>query len=209
MPLDLYLAFVAASALLILMPGPVVALIVSNSMGGGLRAGLTTVAGSTAAALVHVCFVCAGLASLLAHLGSAFFWIKWLGAAYLFYLGVRALLARPQALDAVGDTGSAGPRKSPARTFAGAFLVGLSNPKALMFFAAFFPLFLTADRPVLPQLVLMSATYLAIAAALDSCWALTASKARPVLIRAGRWTNRVTGGVLILAAASLAASRKA
>lgn len=205
MPLDLYLGFVAASALLILMPGPVVALIVSNSVGGGLRAGLTTVAGSTAAAFIHVCFVCAGLASLLALLGSAFFWIKWLGAAYLFYLGVRALMARPQALDADG----AGLRKSPARTFVEAFLVGISNPKALMFFAAFFPLFLTATQPVLPQLLIMSATYLAVAAALDSLWALAASRARPLLIRAGRWTNRVNGGVLVLAAASLAVSRKA
>lgn len=205
MPLDLYLGFVAASALLILMPGPVVALIVSNSVGGGLRAGLTTVAGSTAAAFIHVCFVCAGLASLLALLGSAFFWIKWLGAAYLFYLGVRALMARPQALDADG----AGRRKSPARTFVEAFLVGISNPKALMFFAAFFPLFLTAAQPVLPQLLIMSATYLAVAAALDSLWALAASRARPLLIRAGRWTNRVNGGVLVLAAASLAVSRKA
>ncbi|MEQ8935745.1 MAG: LysE family translocator [Amphiplicatus sp.] len=204
MPLDLFLGFCAASAALIIMPGPVVALIVANSVRQGTRSGFVTVAGSTSAALVHMAFVCAGLASLLAVLGSAFFWLKWAGAAYLLFLGVCALMTAPQDLASEAQA----TLKSATRTYAEAFLVGVSNPKSLLFFAAFFPLFIAPGRPVLPQLLIMSAAYLVIAAALDTCWALAASRARPVLARAGRWTNRVTGGVLILAAAGLAAARK-
>ncbi len=204
MPLDLYFGFAVASALLILMPGPMVALIVSNSVNHGLKTGLLTVAGSAAAMIVHLIGVCVGLAALLASLGGAFFWLKWAGAAYLFYLGVRALLAGSKQAAAFEGAG-----KSVNRTLVEAFLVALTNPKTLLFYAAFFPLFIAPDRPALPQLALLSATFLAIACVLDCGWALMASRARPMLVRAGRWTNRVTGGVLILAAAGLAAARKA
>ena len=203
MALDLYLGFVAACVVLILMPGPMVALIVSNSVAGGMRAGLLTVAGSGAAMLIHLAAVSAGLGALLSALGSALFWLKWAGAAYLFYLGLRALRAAPLALDA-------GPaaNKSAQRTFAEGFLVALTNPKTLLFYAAFFPLFIAPDRPAAPQLAVLSATFMGVALVIDSLWAAGAAKARPLLLRAGRWTNRVTGGLLILAAAGLAGLRK-
>lgn len=204
MPLDLYLGFVAATTLLILMPGPMVALIVSNSIAGGFRAGLLTVAGSGAAMVLHLVAVCAGLGALLSAMGSGLFWLKWAGAAYLFYLGVRAIRAAPKDLAAPDAS-----KKSAYRTLAEGFFVALTNPKTLLFYAAFFPLFISQDRPILPQLAVLSATFLAIAIALDCVWAASAAKARPILIRAGRWTNRITGGVLILAAAGLAAIRKA
>lgn len=200
---ELYLGFVAATALLILMPGPMVALIVSNSVNHGLRTGLLTIVGSAAAMVIHLAGVCAGLATLLAAMGSAFFWLKWAGAVYLFYLGVHALMTPAKVPDA-----PEAPKKSAQRTIGEAFLVALTNPKTLLFYAAFFPLFIAPDRPALPQLLLLSATFIVIACVLDSGWAIMASRARPMLMRAGRWTNRVTGGVLILAAASLAAIRK-
>jgi threonine/homoserine/homoserine lactone efflux protein len=204
MDLDLYLGFVAATTLLILMPGPMVALIVSNSVNHGLKHGLLTIVGSAGAMVVHLIGVCLGLATLLAAMGSAFFWLKWAGALYLLYLGVRALTAKQKALSEAATT-----EKSAKRTVAEAFAVALTNPKTLLFYAAFFPLFISAEHPALAQLLVLSATFFIIACALDSCWALLANQARPLLMRAGRWTNRVTGGVLILAAASLAAIRKA
>jgi threonine/homoserine/homoserine lactone efflux protein len=204
MPLELFLGFAAASALLILMPGPMVALIVSNSVNDGFKSGLLTVAGSCAAMIVHLVAVCAGLATLLAAMGETLFWLKWAGALYLLYLGLRAIVSTPKAIDAPEGAG-----KSVNRTLIEAFVVGLTNPKTLLFYAAFFPLFIAPDRPVLPQLLIMSATFLAIACGLDCCWAAAATRARPFLARAGRWTNRVTGGVLILAAAGLAAMRRA
>lgn len=204
MPLDLYLSFAAASALLILMPGPMVALIAASSVGQGLRAGLLTVAGAASGMVVHLTAVCLGLAALLASLGDAIFWLKWAGAAYLFYLGVSMIFSKASAF---GNT--AAPPKSAKRIYLEAFLVQLTNPKVLIFYAAFFPLFLSPDRPLLPQLLMMSATFLAIEIALDSAWALGATKVRPLLLNAGRWGNRVTGGVLVLAAAGMAALRKA
>ncbi len=203
MPLDLYLGFCAATALLILMPGPMVALIVSNSVNHGLRSGLLTIVGSAAAMTLHLIGVCAGLATLLAAMGETFFWLKWAGALYLLYLGVRAILAKPHAVDAPAGAG-----KSVNRTLIEAFFVALTNPKSLLFYAAFFPLFIASDRPVLPQLLIMSATFITIASALDTGWALAAARVRPFLARAGRWTNRATGGILILAAAGLASLRK-
>ncbi|MBB5517815.1 LysE family translocator [Amphiplicatus metriothermophilus] len=200
---ELYLAFIAASALLMLTPGPTVALIVANSVDHGARAGLSTVAGSCAAMILHLAFVCAGLSVLLASFSAAFFWLKWLGAAYLFWLGLRALLA-----SAPSAAAAARPAKSARRAFVEAFFVALSNPKALAFYAAFFPLFVAPDRPAGPRLLVLSATFLAVAAALDSGWALGASRARPFFARAGRWGTRIAGGVLI-AAAALAGLRRA
>lgn len=203
MSLDAYLSFVAASALLILMPGPMVALIVAKAARGGLTPGLLTVAGAATGLCVHLLAVALGLAALLAALGEAVFWLKWAGAAYLLYLGVSALLSRATAF------GEAAPAREPARrTFAEAFFVQLANPKLLIFYAAFFPVFLDPARPAGPQLLLMCATFLAIEIALDSAWALSATRARPFLARAGRWGNRITGGVLIAAAAGVALARK-
>ena len=204
MPLDLYLAFVAATALLILMPGPVVALVVSNSVRYGVARGLLTVAGTASAMAVHLVLVCFGLASLLAQLGEAMFWLKWAGAAYLLYLGLKALFSR----EALAPSNGPHAVKSARRTFAEGFAVAFSNPKPLIFYAAFFPLFVSPERPALPQLVLLSVTFFVIGAGLDSLWAVAGAKARPFLARAGRWGNRVTGGVLIVAAAGLAALRK-
>jgi homoserine/homoserine lactone efflux protein len=203
MPLELYLGFVAATTLLILTPGPMVALIVANTVRAGLRAGLITIAGSAAAMIVHLLVVTSGLSALLAAAGSAFFWLKWIGAAYLLYLGMRALLAPAPP---PGDIAEG--RKSGQRTFGEAFLVAFTNPKTLLFYAAFFPLFLSPDSPATPQLVLMSGTFLAVACVIDTGWAFSADRARQLLAKSGRWVNRATGGVLIIAAASLAAIRR-
>lgn len=203
-PLDLYLAFVAATALLILTPGPVVALVVDTSIRYGVRRGLLAVAGSASAMAVHLLLVCFGLATLLAGLGEAMFWLKWIGAAYLFYLGLRALFSR----EAIETGDGAGTMKSARRAYAEGFAVAISNPKPLIFYAAFFPLFIIADRPAAPQLALLSVTFFVVGASLDCGWAIAADRARPLLTRAGRWGNRVSGGVLIAAAAGLASLKR-
>jgi homoserine/homoserine lactone efflux protein len=204
MPIDLYLSFAVASALLILMPGPMVALIVANSAVAGARGGLITVAGAASGMLVHLVAVCLGLATLLAGLGEAAFWLKWAGAAYLLYLGVSALMSKASVF-----ADEAAPIKTDRRTYLEALFVQLTNPKVLMFYAAFFPLFISSDYPALPQLLIMSATFLAIEVVLDSAWALAATRSRPLLRSSGRWGNRITGAILIVAAVGLAALRKA
>ncbi len=203
MPVDAgtLIAFAAATALLILTPGPTVALIIANTLAGGARAGLTTVAGAASALSVHLILVVIGLSAMLAALGQAVFWLKWAGALYLVYLGVKALRAPPPALEARPSNSK--------RVFAEAFFVTAFNPKVLIFYAAFFPLFVSSVAPAIPQLAVLSMVFWIVAVSLDTGWALTASRARPVLVRLGRWLNRLSGGVLIATGAVLAAARRA
>ena len=204
MSLELYLAFVAATALLILTPGPMVAYVVGTTLSRGLRHGLVAVAGSMLASAIQLAIVAAGLTAILNLASEAFFWIKWIGVAYLFYLGVRALREKADVLDA--DTVAI--HVSARRTFWEAAIVNLTNPKALLFHGAFLPLFVSPAAPVGPQLLLLAVTFLVIGGALDSMWAMTAARSRPLLARLGRWRHRVTGGVLLTAAAGLALVRK-
>ncbi|WP_428407481.1 LysE family translocator [Hyphococcus sp.] len=205
MTIELYLAFVAATALLIITPGPVVALVTATSIRWGAKKAFWIIGGTATSCMLHMLLVCFGLSALLARLGDALFWIKWLGAGYLLYLGVKTLRERPALAP---DDLSAPPAKSPRRLFAEGFFVAFFNPKPLIFYAAFFPLFVSADAPALPQLALLAATFFAVSVTIDSGWALAADRARPLFARLGRWGNRISGGVLIAAAAGLALSRK-
>lgn len=197
---SLLLAFIAAVTLLMLIPGPNVALIVANSVSHGARAGLATVGGTVAAQALSLALVTAGLTALLQEMGAWFSWLRWIGAAYLIWLGIRQWRAPPPDLAQV----KAQPR---AALFAQAFLVSLVNPKTLIFYAAFFPQFIALDRPVWPQATLLSAIFLAIALAVDSGWALAASRVRPLLARRARLPGRVTGAILIGAGSALALLR--
>lgn len=202
MPIELYLAFVAASALLILTPGPMVAYLVATTLSHGLRHGLMALIGSAAASAVQLAIVVAGLSLILSAASDLFQWIKWVGVAYLVYLGLKALRAPPETLEAPVTP------RSAKRTITEAFLVNLTNPKALLFHGAFLPLFVSADAPATSQLILLAVTFVAVAAVLDGGWALFAARAKPLLAKSGRWRHRITGGVLLSAAAGLALVRK-
>jgi len=203
MSLELYLAFVAASALLILTPGPMVAYLVATTLTHGLRHGMMALIGSAAASVVQLIIVVAGLALILNTASEVFFWIKWIGVAYLLYLGVKALCAPAEDIEP-----AAAPQRSARRTVAEAFFVNLTNPKALLFHGAFLPLFVSHSAPATPQLIVLAATFVAIAAGLDGCWTIFASRVKPLFARIGRWRHRITGGVLLTAAAGLAFVRK-
>ncbi len=204
MSIELYLAFVAASALLVLTPGPMVAYIVATTLTHGLRHGLMALIGSAAASAIQLVIVVAGLSLILHAASDAFFWIKWIGVAYLAYLGVKALYAPDEELaPALAVT------RSTRRTIAEAFFVNLTNPKALLFHGAFLPLFISPSAPATPQLVLLAVTFVVVAALLDGGWAVFAARLKPVLVRIGRWRHRITGGILLTAAAGLALVRKA
>jgi len=202
MSIELYFAFIAASALLVLTPGPMVAYLVATTLGHGLRHGLMALIGSAAASAVQLAIVVVGLSLILAAAGEAFLWIKWAGVVYLAYLGVKALRAPADELQ------PAATHRSGRRTIAEAFFVNLTNPKALFFHGAFLPLFVTPNAPATPQLVLLAVTFVVVAAVLDGCWALLAARAKPFLARIGRWRHRMTGGILLTAAAGLALVRK-
>lgn len=196
---EYYGLFVLASALLILTPGPNVALIVANSVAYGARYGLLTVAGTTAAVLVHLVLVGVGLQEALGVIGAVFEWVRWAGVAYLLYLGISTWRAPPVDLASI----TAQPR-SVRRMLVRALLVSITNPKTLLFYGAFFPQFISAARPLAPQVWVLCVTFMAVAVVIDSLWALAAARARVVLGARGRLRNRVSGGVLMAAGIGLA-----
>ena len=197
-----YPLFVLATALLILTPGPNVALIVANSVAYGARYGLLTVAGTSAAVLLHMGFVGFGLAKSLAVIGVMFQWVRWAGVAYLLYLGLHTWRARPVNLGGVG----AEPRSARGLMLR-AFAVSLTNPKTMLFYGAFFPQFIAPDRAMAPQIWTMCATFLLVAILIDALWALAAAQARRLIAGHGRLRQRLSGGLLMAAGLGLALAR--
>jgi homoserine/homoserine lactone efflux protein len=198
----LFLAFVAAVTVLMLIPGPNVALIVANSLAYGPQYGLITVAGTSSAMVAQLALTALGMTELLGALGLWFGWLRWIGVAYLLYLGLIQWRAPAHDLAAIRPE-----PKSPRAIFTRALLVSLTNPKTLFFYGAFFPQFVSLDRPLGVQAAILSATFLALALLIDSGWALVAGRARGMLASRGRLRNRLSGGILIGAGAFLALAR--
>jgi homoserine/homoserine lactone efflux protein len=197
------LTFAAAVTVLMLIPGPNVALIVANSVAHGPRYGLLTIAGTSSAIVAQLGLTGIGMAELLGALGAWFEWVRWIGVAYLVHLGVAHWRAAPV------DLTRTGPEPRSARgIYTRALLVSLTNPKTLLFYGAFFPQFVTTSHDVGAQVVALSATFLLLAVAVDGGWALAAGAARHLLASRGRLRNRVTGGLLIGAGLGLALARR-
>lgn len=203
MSLDLYLAFVAASAILILIPGPNVALIVANSVAHGTRFGLLTVAGTSSAVVVHLALTVLGATAILNFLAASFDWLRWAGVVYLVWLGVRAW--RAPAVDLGGTEAQA---RSIRLIYGRGFLVGLTNPKTLLFYGAFLPQFITPGPAAADQLLLLAVTFLVVAIVLDGVWAILAGRLRALLTTHARLRNRLTGGLLVGAGLGLALARR-
>ena len=197
----LFGAFVGATAILMLIPGPNVALIVANSLAYGARAGLVTVAGTSAAMVVQLAVAALGVTALLGALAQAFETLRWIGVAYLVWLGIRAWRAPADDLSKTRAV-------SPGKTFGRGFLVSLTNPKTLAFYAAFLPQFFDPSAPLGRQMAILSVTFVATALIIDGGWALLAGRARGLVQRFGRARNRLTGAVLIGAAMGLALARR-
>jgi homoserine/homoserine lactone efflux protein len=203
MHVSLYLGFVLASTILILIPGPNVSLIVANSIAYGTRYGLLSVIGTSSAIVVQLALVALSLTATLDILAGWFEWIRWIGVGYLVYLGIRQWTAPPIDLTRTRPQ----PRSFRAIALRG-FLISLTNPKTLLFYGAFLPQFLSPDAPIAPQIVLLSLTFLALAAALDTCWALLAGRVRGALAIRGRLRNRLSGGFLMCAGIGLALAHR-
>jgi homoserine/homoserine lactone efflux protein len=205
MPLDLYLAFVLASTVLILLPGPNVTLLVATSLTYGARRALTTLAGTSSAIALQLLITVLGTTSLLLALAAGFEWLRWAGVAYLVWLGIRQWRAAPVALDDVDPAAI-----STRRLFWRGFVVSATNPKTLAFYAAFLPQFLDPARPPLAQLLLLSATFLMLATVLDGSYTLLAGRLRSWFRgrRRARLRNRLSGAFLIGAGLGLALARR-
>jgi threonine/homoserine/homoserine lactone efflux protein len=168
------LAFAAAALIVLLIPGPGVLYVLARSLGQGQRAGLVSVLGLSAGAFVHVLAATVGLSAILLASATAFGVVKMLGAAYLIYLGVRALLARDpsHALETV-------PARSLRRLFTDGVVVSVLNPKIAVFFLAFLPHFADPSRGSVPQQIFLLGTlYVLLALCTDGAYALLASRLR-------------------------------
>jgi len=207
MATEIFLAYCLATAILILIPGPIVTLVVAQSLKHGTRTGLATVAGTSCGTMILVSAGAFGLSTVLGLMADVFDVVRWLGAGYLIYLGIREWRSRAVTLEEA-DAGKA----RPARVFFGqGFLVAITNPKTILFFAAFFPQFIDPLRPLAMQLVIMSASFVVIAATLDGAYALLAGRLRNVFRseRAARLRGRITGTLLIVTGIGLALTRRA
>jgi len=208
MPLDNWLAFTAAAAVVLMIPGPTILLVVSYALGVGRRAGLAVVAGVALGDFTAMTLSLAGLGALLAASADLFTLLKWVGAAYLVYLGIKLWRAPVAPLPAEETTDAAGPSRRAMLLHA--FAVTALNPKSIVFFVAFLPQFLDTGSPLLPQFAIMEATFLVLATANAAGYGLAAVRARRLLRTptALRMVNRTGGSLLIAAGLAAAALRR-
>lgn len=206
MTLSAWLLYVAAVLVLTVTPGPSVLMCISTSVNLGPRKALVASLGSTTAIVGIMALSALGLGTALAASESLFTVLKWLGAAYLAYLGIKSLLS--PASD-IAVSGGVEPSTS-RRVYAQGFLIGASNPKALLFFGALFPQFIVPSAPQLPQFLVLGVTFVFFELLWLTVYALSAAKAKRWLQQPRRATlfNRTTGAVFLVAAGLLASSRR-
>src|SRR3712207_1425728 len=192
--------FVAASLALAVVPGPAVLYIVARSVDGGRPAGLVSVLGIGVGGLVHVAFAAVGLSAILASSAAAFSVVKWLGVAYLIYLGIGRFLARDEEGAAVTVE-----KESLSRVFRQGVVVNVLNPKTALFFLAFLPQFVDPSRgAVTTQIALLGITFVVLALCTDGLYALLTGSAADWLRRRNesprfRRLQRYVSGVVFIA----------
>jgi RhtB (resistance to homoserine/threonine) family protein len=197
--------FVVAGWLLNLTPGPDVLYIVSSSLKSGVKAGLVAALGITSGCFVHVLAAALGVSALLAASATAFTVLKWIGAAYLLWVGVKLLRAKPAQWHV--DAAPPGPAPRLRQVFMGAFWTNVLNPKVAMFFLAFVPQFIapeTSDKAL--AFVALGALFNVNSLPVNFGWAAAAAwMARQGAIQRGmHWLDRVAGAMFIGFGAKLA-----
>ncbi|HEY7888400.1 MAG TPA: LysE family translocator [Steroidobacteraceae bacterium] len=206
----LFAAFCLAVALLVVLPGPIVTLVVANSLRHGRRVGFATVAGASLGNAILLGATAVGLVTFFAWLSEVFEIVRWVGAAYLIWLGIKAWRG-PGTQETTEEAANMPRAPSPSRTIVlQGFLIAITNPKAILFYIAFLPQFLDPHLPAGPQLLLMSATMIVMALISDSGYALLASRARGWFVTPGRrrLQGRISGGLLIGVGCGLLAVRR-
>jgi len=187
----LFSAFLLITVVLFITPGPIVTLIVATGARQGTRAGLLTVAGATTGNAVLVGMIAGGLGWILKTSAEMFDYLRWIGAAYLVFLGVQAWW----------NAGAKSAVTAPAghvHTWRG-FIVAITNPKTIAFFTAFLPQFLDPALAVERQLLVMCSVSVALGACLDSGWAVAAGLGRAWFLKPkhNRLLDRLSGLVLV------------
>src|ERR1700754_2671078 len=192
MSFQIYLAFVAACIALALLPGPMVTLVIANGLRHGTRAALINIAGAQLGLAIVIGVVAIGLTSLMATMGYWFDWVRFAGAAYLVWLGIKLIRAPVEAVSAEA------PPPPRGGFFLQGFFVALSNPKVLVFFGAFIPQFMDMNQDHVSQVLILGVTFMVLAGLTDAIYALLAGRVRTIFsARRTRLVSRISGGVMI------------
>jgi threonine/homoserine/homoserine lactone efflux protein len=198
LPTGHLLAFTLLCLVLALVPGPNVLFVISRSLQLGRAGGVCTALGGQAGEFAQVAAVAFGIGSLVERSAAVFNVIKLAGAAYLVYLGVQAVRRRKSLTEALGATVT---KKAPPRILWDGFLVGVTNPKVMVFFAAVLPQFVDRSAGHVPaQMLLLGAIFIALAVVTDGAWALIAGTARAWFGRSPRRLELIggTGGLAMI-----------
>ena len=196
--------FTVTCFVLALTPGPNMSLIVANTLAGGLRAVLTTLAGSSTGLAILVSVAAAGMGSVIVLMDRWFDNVRWAGALYLIALGVRQLWNWWQRRDGV-------PARVPSgtTTYTPGQLVSLSNPKVLLFLGAFLPQFVDTSREALPQLVTLAIIFWATLLLTDLAYTVAIARARASIdMRKLQLLDGLAGGLLLVGGLVLATARR-
>lgn len=201
MALETYMLYLAAVAVFFATPPDTSQLLViSNSVRHGLRRSAYTISGDLTANSLQMTGAAFGLAAIIATSASAFLWIKWIGVAYLIWIGVQIILSKNQT-----DEVAANASGQSFRLFRQGFVTSMANPFAVVFFGALFPQFIDPMQPVLPQLLILGVTYLVVDAAILLLWGWLGVRAAKALRQFSfDLINKICGGLMIAAAALLA-----
>ena len=208
MELHVWLGFASASIALLLIPGPTVLLILSYAISQGRRVALATVAGVALGDLVAMSASLAGLGALVLASSELFILLKWVGAIYLVYLGIKLFRSAPDAPLVMLDDA---PVTSPCKVFAHSGAVTALNPKSIVFFIAFVPQFINPNTALAPQFGLLVVTFVGLAAINALAYALLADKLRQKIIRPSvlPFLTRLGGGALVAMGIATATLRRA
>ncbi len=199
-------AFVVAATILVVIPGPTVLLVIGQAIAHGRRAVMPLVVGVTLGDFTALTFSLLGLGALLAASAVLFSVLKWIGAAYLVYIGIRHWLESEPARELPDGTAAT----EPATLFRRAYVVTALNPKSILFFIAFLPQFVRPPSPAFPQFLLLGATFLFLASVNTTLYAIFAGHLRDVMknTTVHRWLQRCGGSVLIAAGVFTAAMHR-
>lgn len=199
--------FAVTETVLSLTPGPAVLFVLSSALRAGAKKSVGSILGILTANTVYFALSASGLGALLISSYRVFFAVKWIGAAYLVFLGARTLLGHSEVL-AAGEPAGAG--ASGNNFYRDGFVLQMSNPKAIVFFSAILPQFIDPHRAVLPQILILGLTSSACEFAVLSSYCMAAARASMLALqpRYATWTNRIAGIFLMGAGAGLAALRR-